>query len=291
MMGIDNVQFNKVAWFRNNLLPYQPYQYLNLLGTYSQAVIVSSTFADQYQLKPGDLITITLNQQPVEFVIVAAVPYWPAEYPDKRPFFIANLDYIYDQVPLIPYNVWLKTDPNAEVAPMITALASKGVDLVSIDDTRTDIALQNRLPTHSGVFGILSLGFLVSVIISLVGYVLFWYFNLSGRIVQFGVLRAMGLKRKQLTRMLLLEQALTGGLAIAVGIVLGRITSEVFLPFLQTSQNAQTQVPPFQVVFAAKNMLQLYCIVLVMMLMGAGFLFFHVRRLRVHQAIKLGEER
>jgi putative ABC transport system permease protein len=79
----------------------------------------------------------------------------------------------------------------------------------------------------------------------------------------------MGLKRKQLTVMLLVEQALTGGLSIAIGIGVGKLASYLFLPFLKTSDNVQTQVPPFHVVFQASDTYQLYFIVLVMMLMGA----------------------
>lgn len=291
IMGIDNDKFAKVAWFRNDLYPVHPFRYLNLMGSYEQSVIISTSFAQRYQLKPGDLITLVISQVPVEFVIVGTLDYWPTQYPAKTPFFITNLDYIYDQVPIIPYDIWLKMKDGALVQPLIADLAKKDIDLVSVKDVRSELVKLNRHPTHGGVFGILSLGFLVSILISLLGYVLYWFFNLSSRIVQFGVLRAMGLKRKQLTVMLLVEQFLTGGLSIAIGIGVGKLASYLFLPFLQTSDNTQTQVPPFHVVFQASDTYQLYFIVMVMMLLGAGFLFFHIRRLRVHQAIKLGEER
>jgi len=65
----------------------------------------------------------------------------------------------------------------------------------------------------------------------------------------------------------------------------------LFLPFLQTSENVKMQVPPFRVVFNARDTDQLYIVVAVMMATGAALLFVHIRRLRVHQAVKLGEER
>jgi len=76
-----------------------------------------------------------------------------------------------------------------------------------------------------------------------------------------------------------------------IGIVLGKVTSILFLPFLQTTENAKLQVPPFRVVFEARDAYQLYVVVAFMMLTGAALLFVHIRRLRVHQAVKLGEER
>jgi putative ABC transport system permease protein len=219
------------------------------------------------------------------------LPYWPSLYPDEMPFYIAHLDYIYDQVPLIPYEVWLKMEEGAKVTPVIEALQEKGIGIASVKDVRNELILQQQHPSRGGVFGILSLGFLVSVLISLIGYMLYWFFNLSSRIVQFGVLRAMGLSRRGLTGMLLLEQIFTAGLSIVLGLGIGRLVSLLFLPFLQTTGSAAQQIPPFRVVFQSSDLLQLYGVVLVMVVLGAILLFAHIRRLRVHQAVKLGEER
>jgi putative ABC transport system permease protein len=290
-MGIDNVDFAEVAWFRSDLFPANPRLYLNLLGSYEQAVIIPESFANRYQIKPGDLISIAIQQQMVEFVVVGILPYWPTQYPDQSPFFIANLDYIYDQTPIQPYEVWLKMKPGAKVAPIIETLQANKIQLAGVKDVRNELIAQSKHPSRGGVFGILSLGFIVSVLVSLIGYVLYWFFNLSSRVVQFGVLRAMGLKRKQLTRMLLLEQVFTAGLSIVLGFVIGRLTSILYLPFLQTSESAKSQVPPFRVVFEAKDMYQLYGVVAFMLVIGATLLLLHIRRLRVHQAVKLGEER
>ncbi|KIL41778.1 permease component [Gordoniibacillus kamchatkensis] len=291
VLGIDNVDFAKVAWWRDDLFPAHPYRYLNLLGSYEQAAIVPTGFAKKYQLKEGDLVTISIAQTPVEFVIVGMLPYWPSQYPDQKPFFVVNLDYVYDQAPIVPYEVWLKMKEGAKVAPLLEALQAKNIGVASVKDVRNELITQGKHPARGGVFGILSLGFLVSVAVSLIGYMLYWFFNLSSRVVQFGVLRAMGLSRKGLTGMLLLEQIFTAGLSIALGIGIGKLTSYLFLPFLQTSENVQTEVPPFRVVFNARDTSQLYVVVAVMMGIGAALLFLHIRRLRVHQAVKLGEEK
>src|SRR6185312_9541257 len=54
LMGIDNVDFAKVAWFRSDLFPAHPFKYLNFLGMYEQAAIIPSSVAEKYQLKLGD---------------------------------------------------------------------------------------------------------------------------------------------------------------------------------------------------------------------------------------------
>ncbi|MBB6729584.1 ABC transporter permease [Cohnella zeiphila] len=291
IVGIDNVDFARVAWFRDDLYPANPYRYLALMGKAPEYALVSSNLAKKYNLKPGDQIKAMLQEEPVEFVVAAILPYWPAQYPDQSPFIVANLDYIYDQAPMMQYDVWLKMKPDAKTAPIIPELQKAGIEIASIADARSELITESKHPARGGVFGILSLGFLVTVIISLVGYVLFWFFNLSGRIVQIGIMRAMGLSRKQLTGMLLLEQVFTAGLSIALGIGIGKATSLLFLPFLQTTDNAANQVPPFRVVFDNVDTIRLYIVVGVMMLIGIALLVTHIRRLKVHQAVKLGEER
>ncbi|MEK3885224.1 ABC transporter permease [Paenibacillus sp. PL2-23] len=291
IMGIDNVDFAQVAWFRDDLYPAHPYKYLNALSYYEQAAIIPAGVAERYQLKGGDTVSVGFADGMLDFTIVGILPYWPTQYPDKTPFIITNLDYVYDQLPIMPYEVWLKMKPDALLAPAVEQLQKEGIELAAVEDVRSELIVQAKHPTRGGVFGILSLGFLVSVVITLAGYILYWFFNLSGRVVQFGVLRAMGLSRKQLTGMLLLEQLFTAGLAIGLGVLIGKLVSKLFLPFLQTADNVAETVPPFRVVFEARDTNQLFAVVGVMMLIGAALLFLHIRRLKVHQAVKMGEER
>ncbi|MCR8845704.1 ABC transporter permease [Paenibacillus sp. SC116] len=292
LVGIDNVDFAKVAWFREDMYPLHPNLYLDALGKYMEsAVIIPTSVAKQNQINPGDPLTLTVNGQELELVVVGTLPYWPGQYPAKMPFYIVNLDYVYDQLGTIPYDVLVKMKDGAKLKPIMDALQKEQIDLVSIKDANAELRNQSKHPTRGGVFGILSLGFLISIIVSLIGYILYWFFNLSGRVVQFGVLRAMGLSRRQLTGMLLLEQIFTAGLAIGLGVLIGKLASILFLPFLQSTTDARMQVPPFRIIFDSKDTMQLYIVVGVMMLLGASLLFVHIRRLRVHQAVKMGEER
>lgn len=292
VMGIDNKDFYDVAWFGDDLYPVDPAYYLSFLGKYAEhAALIPQNIADKYQLKLGDTVSASFTEGTLEFVVVGIVPFWPNLYPDSEPFIVANLDYIYDQLPLIPYEVWLKMDPDALMAPVVDYITKANLEIVSVKDARNDLIVQSKLPTRGGIFGILSLGFLVTVAITLAGYLLYWFFNLSGRVVQFGVLRAMGLSKFQLTSMLLIEQVLTAGLAIGLGFGIGKLVSYIFLPFLQTADNASEMLPPFRVIFRSSDTNQLMAVVLVMMIIGAGLLLLHIKKLKVHQAVKMGEER
>jgi len=288
LQAIQNVDFARTATFDPPDYPVHPYQYLRLLGAYEQAALISESFAEAHGLKPGDTIQLNVRQVSVPFIVVAVVPYWPALDPTSSPFVIANLDYVYDQTPLVPYAVWLKMEPGAKVAPVLEAMRGEGLRIAAARDVRSELVRMRLDPSKEGTFGLLSLGFLVSVLLSFIGYLLYWVFTLSQRTVQFGVLRASGLSRSQLTVMLLAEQLLTTGLAIAVGLLLGRLAGWAFLPLLQAGRR---QVPPFAVVADATDGLRLLAVTGVMLGVGAVALTAYLRKLRVHQAVKLGEER
>ena len=92
------------------------------------------------------------------------VPYWPTLYPDEAPFFIVSLDYLQDQIPQEPYDVWIKVAEDGSVRDMVETLADKEIYLISIDDYRSEMIREKKHPSRGGVFGILSLGFLVSIL-------------------------------------------------------------------------------------------------------------------------------
>jgi putative ABC transport system permease protein len=293
IIGIDNADFYRTAWFREDLFPYPPYQYLDALGIAEQAALVSEAFADRFGLEAGDPLRMTIGygNEAVDFVVVGIVPYWPSLYPDESPFVVANLDYLYQQIDKIPYEVWLDMEDGAKLAPVLETLAERGIAITQVDDARTILTERRNHPSHGGVFGILSLGFLLSLLVSLLGYLIFWLFTLSRRTVQFGILRATGLTRGQLARMLLLEQLFTTGLSVAAGIGLGTAASRLFLPFMQSGSLEARQVPPYRVVFGAEDTLNLYVATGAMLAAGAFLLILQLRRLRISQAVKLGEER
>ena len=136
----------------------------------------------------------------------------------------------------------------------------------------------------------MTLGFIISMVISFCGFLLYWVLSLSGRVLQFGILRAMGISFRQLILMLIGEQLLTSGAAIGIGLITGNLTSRLFVPMFQLSMQTSNQVPPFQVIFDPRDQLQMYIIVTVMLGTGLLILGTMLSRIKIHQAVKLGED-
>ena len=290
LMAMDPVDFAEVAWTRRDLNPHHVHDYLNLLIANYEGVLASRELADKYRLRVGDWITVAVGGQDIDFYVVGVVDYWPTLYPDEQPFFVGNLNYLQDEYLIQPYDVWLKVDQRARLGDIVESLRDQGIWVIGIDDVRGMLIAGRQEPQRMGLFGMLSTGFVVSVVISLMGFFFYTFLSLTQRYLQFGILRAIGLSVGQLVSMLFIEQVLSVGVAVAIGTLLGGWASQLFLPFTKVSADLTGRVPEFQVVIAGSDLAKIYLTLGGMLLFGLVGLVVVLSRMRLHQAVKLGEE-
>lgn len=292
ILAINPHEFTRVAWYREDLLDYHMNSYLNLLIARPSGVLAEANALEMARLKPGDMISVQLRgvTDPLQFQILAPVKYWPTLYPGDGPFLIADIDYVRSVLPIEPYNVWLKLTPDASLADIVERLREEGVYVSGVKDLRNTLIEGIRDPQRMGLYGMLSTGFLVAALITVMGFLLYTFLSLRNRMLQFGVLRAIGLKVRQLMLMLAYEQVFTTGLAVVVGTVLGEQVSNLFLPMLKLSVDSQKDVPPFLVVVEWADKLKIYLVLGAALLVGMIGLQVFISTLKIHQAVKLGED-
>ncbi|WEK53492.1 MAG: ABC transporter permease [Candidatus Cohnella colombiensis] len=307
LIGIDTNDFGNTTWFPEDLLDYHINDYLNLMAPDSRAVLISKTLADQKGLKQGDSINIGwtgIATQP--FVVFGIIDYFPTFNPNpavgsvntanakaaaSAPMLIVgHLSRIQFQLGLEPYQVWLKMKEGASTAELYDGISNGKFNVTSIVNTKEMLGKAKNDPFLLALNGVLTLGFIISILVSFVGFLLYWILSLKGRTLQNGIMRAIGLSLRQLIGMLALEQLLTSGVAIMIGVLVGNITSILFVPNFQIAFNPSSLVPPFKVIFEAMDFTRLYTIVFIMLLLGLGILSYMLSRIRVHQALKLGED-
>jgi putative ABC transport system permease protein len=290
VLAIDWSDFGRATWFRRDFAPYPLQIYLNFLGGNEEAVVAHSDFATKQNLKVGDRLTLIINQRPTEFTLVGVVDYWPTLYPEKGPFFIANIDYILDKTGLQPYNVWLKLDSDARGGDVIKAINDTGNIVITAQDARDQQIISRRDPQRTGLFGILSIGFIVAAVITVIGFLFYSFLSLRRRTLQFGVLRAMGLSVGQLITMLSFETIFLAVVGIGIGSAVGLWAANLFVPFLQVSADLQGRTPRFVIVTDWLDNLRMYLVLGVMLGSALIGLVTLLARLNIHQAVKLGEE-
>jgi putative ABC transport system permease protein len=136
----------------------------------------------------------------------------------------------------------------------------------------------------------MTLGFIISGVICFLGFLLYWGLSFNSRKLQFGIFRAMGLSKPRLIIVIIWEQILTSGAAVLLGIGLGIITSNLFVPLFQTSKSAASQVPPFHVLLQVKDRLKIYYLLAAAVFLAFIGLSYLLKKLEINKAIKLGED-
>jgi len=303
LMGIETDQFGMTTWFRDSLMDYPLNDYLNLMASETDAVLISRTLADQKNVKAGDTIWIGwegVTQQP--FRVFGIIDYFPTFNPmpatgiikvgtNRSPMLIVgHLSRIQLQLAMEPYQVWLKLKPDATTADLYRGIEENKLAVSKITNTREDLVLAKNDPFLLALNGILTLGFVISLLVSFIGFLLYWVLSLRGRTLQNGILRAIGLSVGNLIAMLAVEQVLTSGVAVLLGIIVGNLASLLYVPNFQIVFNPSSLVPPFLVQIDPSDMGRIYWMVGIMLTIGIGILAYMLSRLRIHQALKLGED-
>ncbi len=275
-------------------------------------MLVSRSLADANDLKPGSAITLTgTGGKPAQFIVYGVIDYWPSWNPnpvlegnsngsantDKKKtktnipnLVVGQLPYIQNNMILEPYDIWLKLKPDASSQKLYNAISEGNLPITSLVDARQQLIKSKNDPFRLAMNGVMTLGFLISIIISFLGFLIYWIISLSGKMLQFGILRAMGISFYQLIGMLVVEQLLTSGAGMLIGIITGNVTSRLYVPLFQLSFASSSQVPPFRVTFDPLDYIRLYFIVTVLLLLGLFILGYMLSRIKIHQAVKLGED-
>lgn len=292
IMGIDPTDFGRTAWFRNDLLPYHWYEYLNIMVDASKAVLISPDIAETYGLEPGDNIYITWdNQTRAECTVYAVVGYWPGYDTSKHEgLVVANLSYLQSRFAKQPYQVWLSRAAGATDTMVNEELGTMDVSIKSVDYANQKIIVLKNDPLLQGINGMLTLSFIITMVITFIGFLIYWVLSIRGRVLQFGIFRAMGMTMRQVLGMIACEQVLISVTSIVVGILLGGIASDLFVPLVQTVYTASGRVLPFLVNGSRSDYWRIYAVLGVMLATGMGVLARTISRTRIDQALKLGED-
>jgi len=293
-VGVDRVDFAGVAFFRQDFAAGSLGGLMNLLALSPRALLVERGFLARNSLNIGDPLRLDLamggTRQTVEFAIAGALDLFPTQYPDDEPFFVGNLDYAYQQMgDEYPYDVWLATDERRPAKEIVADLQDIGFLVSSWDDAREIILEEQTQPSRQGLFGILSVGFLSSAGLTVLGFLLYAIFSFRQRFIELGVLRAIGLSVGQMAAFLATEQLVLIITGAAAGTALGVWASRLFIPYLQVRGGPHPQTPPFVILIAWGDIFQIYVVLGGMLLVGVAVMLVLLARMRMFEAVKLGE--
>ncbi|MBE6836966.1 MAG: FtsX-like permease family protein [Ruminococcus sp.] len=297
VMGVIPGEFSEIAWFRNDLLPTHINNYLIALEKFPSGILLSSDF-EEYGVKLGDSIQIKWGKNDYfEAKVVAFIDYWPSVNPyeknsdgEYQSFAVMNFDYMRVNTAVEPYDVWIDLKDGAKLEDFYKSIEKSDINGEKYIVASQNVVSEKNDPMLQGMNGALTLGFITIMIMCIIGFLIYWILSIQSRTLQFGILRAMGMTYREIIAMIIYEQILVSGVAIIVAILIGGIASDLFVPLFQTLYDAMERVPEFVVRPLRSDYLKIYTVVGLMLLGGFFVLYRIIKKIKISQALKLGED-
>ena len=302
LMGIDTRTFGSTAWMKDGLTDVHYFNYLNDLSQSLNGALVSANFRDVLGCSVGDTITVKpSSQSTVQLTIVGFVDYFPSFIPTVREIqedgteeikdrylVVSNFGYLKSLWGTQPYEIWIKSPENADSVNEYAA--SSGIRYWKYSDIYSDIDAMKNSPSIQGTNGILTLSFIIGLTLCAVGFLIFWILSIKSRSLQFGIYRAMGMSVRELITMLINEHVWQSVMSVITGAGIGYLVSRLYIPLIQIAYtSADASLPP-QVTRNISEHVRLIAIIAVVLVVCICVLITIIRRLRMAQAIKLGED-
>ena len=289
--GVDPIDFAQTVWWRPDFSDQPLNALMNQLATDEQALLAyRPMFQGQLGLSLGDPIRIDIGQQTLDFFIAGWVDMFPTHYPEMGPFAIVNLDYVQRNVGETPWSTLAHIDPETNAPTLRMTLLRKQYKVLDSYDARAEMAAGRDDATRIGIFGILSIGFLIAALLTILGFLMYSYMSFRRRMQQLGILRAMGLSVRQLVSLFFFENGFLIALGVVLGTALGVVTGNLFIPFLQLSVDRFGDTPPFVVEVAWADISKIYILFGAVLVLAFPVSAWLLSKVRIHEAVKFGEE-
>lgn len=294
-IGVDRAEFGKVAFWRPDFASIRLGYLLNALAIEQDSVLVSREFLEDRNLKLGDFIQIDVRVVSevitVNLQIVGLIDYFPRWYPDTDgPLFVGNLDYLSEQGQTeLPHRILLRINSTFEERAFVRDVISRGAAGVLIDEPLSRIEREQARPERQGLFGLLSIGFTTSSVATMIGFLLYTLFSYQRRYVELGILRAIGLSQTSMMISVAWELGLLILIGLLLGVSIGLFVSVLYIPYMQFVSNIAGIVPPYVVMIAWTEIGQIIGLFVLTFLIIMAILLVILRRMRIFQAVKLGE--
>jgi hypothetical protein len=259
--------------------------------------LVSRRFAETARLNTGDPVATWVDSAPTSFEVVGIVDYFPSLYEQQdagflitnRKIVLAHLNGLRDAA----------TTSNEIFVDGVPALSESSL----VDEMPELFARQTRFweaeairqriksdPMALGLRGATLFAYLMTLSLSLVAFAAYFSTNARRRRPMFGVLRALGLSRRQLYLALFWEQLVLVLSGLTLGLMLGLLLNRLTLPGLPLSLGGQPPAPPFLAPTNWTAVGQIYLTLAVAFVLLLGIAVARLWRAKLHRTLRVGEE-
>lgn len=305
LMAISTKEFGETAYLKDGLNNEHWYHSLNALAQDAEGAIISKNMAERMELSVGDEFTYS-RYSPVSFqqeqimgvdtvkvcAIVEAFPGFDQYLEDgtENYLVVCNIASVIGEFGLTPYSVWGRLEEDVSASKVKENAETEGITFISWN------ALEENLEENQGssliqvTNTLFRISFIISMIICVTGYLIYWVMSIQSRELLFGIYRAMGMGIRKVYGMVFTEQLLCFMGALTAGGVLGMLASVFFIPLLAIVYLPQKHNVSIEMYFLGTDLLQTGAVLLVAAV-GCFLVILRIlKNMKIAQALKMGED-
>ncbi len=261
LLGIDRASIASVTRARFDYADQQYADLFNQLAGSRTGIILSAQTVRDNNLLIGQEVDIQISVlgewNDVRVPIIGLVEYFPTMNPHEGFFALTNIEPIFELVGTpLPHNVWLSLEPGAALNAVKQGVRDLEYPVLEWRDPETALREAQAQPARRGVLGFLSVGFVASIFLTVVGAIIQNTVSFRAQSTQIGSLRAMGMSGLSSSIYLMCLQGIAATGGIFGGTVIGVMTTLLFLPLLDFSGG----LPPYLVRVAWDEITLVYVI-------------------------------
>jgi putative ABC transport system permease protein len=199
-IGVDRAGLGGVTFIRDDFSEVPLGNMLNELALNRTGIIISQKTAEAYGILIGQEVRYQVQalgewQSEIRATVVGFIEYFPTIDPDIYDFFlITSIEPIFEVsgTPL-PFDVWVHPAEDVSLEEAQAAIREAGFPVLRYEDPVSQLRIAQAEPARRGVLGFLSIGFVASIVLTLIGAVIQSTASFQEQSAQLGSLRAMGM--------------------------------------------------------------------------------------------------
>ena len=287
-------------------------------------VIASSQFIEQFGGSDGKIINISVDGFPIKVSIRDVMEYFPTMAINNEPFLIADFNALHERLNIArivgdrqPQEFWIATKQGSELINSENVLEVVSPGDPSVSDIQLKLSSRGLAPRSdqirvgpgskiadrtvylaqvafdplvaAGWKALLGIAFLTVLIVSAIGFLVHATVSFNDRRSEFALLRTIGLSMKQLLFLVVLEQLIVIGIAVALGIFMGMRMGTTIMPYLASSGENAMVVPPMAVEIDWFGFGVIFGLLGLVFTVVISVILISVYRMSIHRVMRMGE--
>ena len=281
-------------------------------------VLASESLLDKIGARVGETIGVSIDNERTSLDIVGIIDYFPTLNPEESSFVVMDFDAAHNLVNArrhtgerVANEAWLKTEagtPSIEQLEMMkdeaggsrlrytaTSSVERNIDLLRLRSG----PINDRLALLAGVSvdplvsegwrALLGVAFVTVLIVSAIGFVVHTRVAFRRRLAEFALLRTIGLSMRQLLLLILLEQVIVVGVAVAIGIFMGTRLGDTIIPYLARSGQDANVVPPMTLEIYWTGFATTFGLLALVFAVVIAISLVSVYSMAIHRVMRIGE--